>query len=179
MVLLKEQLHLPLLKKICLKIRDRMCLLSKPMDQKTHLNSKAVNSANMWILKNKFIEFLIPISYSALWKSTMSTDVSRTIILRQLALRQIQRAVRWALLCSACTNTFAEFSLSLPTKMNSVGPDDFTFQRTKLYKCSNRARAGWRVAKIAFLLWTEGGHWRIWFKTEDLFDLTVKQMWRQ
>lgn len=93
-VLLKDQLHLLLLKKICLKIRDRICLSSKPMDQKTLQSSKAVNSANVWILKNKFIEFLIPVSYSALWKATVSTDISRTIILRQLALRQIQRAVR-------------------------------------------------------------------------------------
>lgn len=59
----------------------------------------------------------------------------------QLALRQIQRAVRWALLWSACTNKFAEFPLSLSKKMNSMGPDDFTFQkRTKMYKCGTQSK---------------------------------------
>lgn len=107
------------------------------MCQKTHLSSKAIKSANVWILKSKLIEFLFPISYSALWKAPISIEVSRTTILVQLALRQIQRA----LLCSACTNTFAEFPLSLPKKMSSSGPDDFTFQRrTKLYKCSIQSK---------------------------------------
>lgn len=157
MVLLKEQLHLVLLKKIRLKKRDRICLLSKSMQQKTQLSSKGRNSANVWILKNKLIEFLLPVSYSALWNTTISINVSRTTILRQLALGQIQRAIRWALLCSACTNTFAEFPLSLSTKMNRMGPDDFTFQRTrKLYKWSIQSTG--RVAKISFLLWTGGRH---------------------
>lgn len=60
------------------KLRDR-----KPMQQKTHLTSKAINSETVWILKNKLINFLLPISYY--WKTPISLYLSRAIMLIQLA----------------------------------------------------------------------------------------------
>lgn len=59
------------------KLRDR-----KPMQQKTHLTSKAINSETVWILKNKLINFR---NFSYYWKAPTSLDLSRAIMLIQLA----------------------------------------------------------------------------------------------
>lgn len=118
--------------------------------KKKQLSSKAINSANVGLLKNKLIEFLLSISYSALLEGTNIHRYIKDHNINATSLKASSKSSKMYgnLLCSTCANPFAEFPLSLPKKINSLGPDNFIVWRgAKWEKVAYRPRTGWKGSK--------------------------------